>query len=170
MEAALAGKPVISFIPEKDDDLVAWLPIQLSKQVLDSGSLSAALNKVFKEDYSNPITKEIDDIWKRNVANVEKFSSKLISDEINNTVAFSQEKPCSRHFVLQVLLQRIKCSLKFVKDTYLVKTQSITRDKFGKLDRKEVFEKMALFNAIHGENMKYRVSFKGYDVIEITRR
>lgn len=169
MEAALANIPVISYIPEKDDRILAWLPVALSYQAVDVKQLIDQINKILNNpNHKDNISKEIKEEWLGFVHNAAHESSEIIMNELKKNYDPSKIKTENISFkeTLKLFYHRKRRDLKNIKDSFK-KTKSITKDKFGTIDKQELNEKIAILNQINNFNKSFEVTKLAHDLYKI---
>lgn len=169
MESALAKTPVISYIPKKDDSILAWLPVALSHQVSDTKQLINQINKILNTpNYKDDISKEMKEEWLGYVHNVKHESSEIIMKELVKNYDLSKIKTenISLFDTIKLLYHRKRRDLKDLKDG-LKKIKSITKDKFGAIKKQELIEKITILNRINNFNKPFKVIKLAHDLYKI---
>lgn len=172
MEAALAGIPVISFLPEKDENILAWLPVALSIEVINIEQLVKTIDAILLgEQGIKKISSEIHNIWKGFVYNVEFESSDIIGNDLMGIVSGAGSityKPDLRtHFINKFF--RIRRDLKNIKDK-LSNQKSITKSKFGVTNKREIEQKLSVLAHVNKFNYKIRVVRLSHDAFKIENK
>lgn len=172
MEAALAEIPVISYIPDRDESILAWLPVALSYEAMTTESLIDRIEKIISGQVTkNDIAEEIIKIWKTFVHNVEEESSKLIVDDLVDYLKSKNHSETKHQLseVLKINYHRIRRDLKFYKDSFK-KKKSVIKEKFGEISKSEIQEKLSLLNKINGFENNLTVTKLSNDAFKIKRK
>jgi hypothetical protein len=170
MEAALAEVPVISYLPQRDDDILAWLPVHLSRITTSKKQLAEIIEEIKNGKHSFAIEDEVMGIWRETVANVETESSPLI---LANLESYIQSKtmvnePVRSQSPLRLIWERYRSDLKSLKDS-MVSDMSITKEKFGKITKVEITEKLNTLKLINGFTYKFKVHRLSHDAFKIEK-
>jgi surface carbohydrate biosynthesis protein len=168
MEAALANIPVISFVPKKDDRILAWLPVALSQQATTTDELIHKVHEILNaKQYQNNISNELREVWLSFVHNVSFESSEIIVQKLMESVNNkSKTQPVSLSKLFKLYFQRRKRDLKYYKDSFNTK-RSITRDKFGELSVAELNYKISMLHKINGFNQSFKVVKLANDLFKV---
>lgn len=173
MEAALAGKPVISFLPEKDDDLLVWLPVELSKKVFTKEELSFEITNIINGSFENEISASAMNAWEGVVHNVKHESSEIILKTLQEKIGENNNTEVSfRSSKVNLFLKRLRHNVSFIKRKLLVKeSDDHSRHKFGCLNKREVASKIKYINNISNSNLaKIIVNKPAVDVVIIKKK
>lgn len=170
---------MISYLPMRNDNVLAWLPVELSKVVENEYELNAAINDIFQGKFHNTITPSQRDKWKSVIHNIDLDSTSIISDSLANqswddhrqlSVA-SKARLVSRRYVSLLrnnirLLNQSYRNLSFVshgerltKDTEILGTRS-----------REVENKVARLIEINGFSYTFSVRNISRDVMRIAKK
>lgn len=177
MEALLAEKPVISFLPSKLEEIIAWLPVELSKVVENEIDLVNSVESILNGTFCNPTSHDLYLQWKAVVHNVDADSAAIVSSAMSKIdLGFFQSKTSIplKLFYYRILsyCKAISKNIKRVinkfsstrRKEYLNKELQISSVMIG-----EVENKLDKINAISGFTTKYRVMKKGYGIIKICK-
>ena len=158
LEALIAQKPVIAYVPRVDEEVVAWLPIFMSKRVETIPLLKENIKEILNSSFEDLLYKEKELDFKAIVNNVADTSSEII---LNNLIDLelngdTQLKLNKRNFVLMNIKDQIKSVLIGLK--LKEKDNSIYLKKFDSCDKKEVYEKLMILSNI--ESFSFDVSLQ----------
>ena len=168
IEGLLANKPVISYLPKFDKDIVALLPINLSKKCYSANELINVLNDIYNDNYYNNISNSDMHVFEQTVHNVKKSSIKIIAHYFSDVLNKSYTKVSNVNRVKIILLDLVG-SLKSIIKLLIVKNSSISKNKFGVLSKKEIKGKLKLLKKINKFNYKFKIN-KHDSFVEIRRK
>ena len=171
VETYMTGKPVLAFVPEKEEELVAWLPIFLSEEINDSDLLIRRIGEYIKNDFkSNGVqSAEKNNTLKKYIANIELETSKICKELLPATLngkatPFNEKigdlKNKLYHFSRNTAIDQYR-NLKEEKKT-------TASDKLGKMTAEEVKRKLGLLSEIENLNIDFRVKELHKNLIKIT--
>lgn len=146
MEAALAQKPVISFLPKINKQLLVWLPVELSKKVYDKEELAKEIKNIINKNFNHQIEKALFDDWSKVINNVKHTSSDIILDRLNSIAEVENSNREGRLWdIILLRLQRLRSYLAYMKRMVFPNNKDVSQHshhKFGLLSRKEVRTKL----------------------------
>lgn len=166
LEACLAGKPVVSFVPERDEEILAWLPVYVSKEVSNVEEVADFLREASGKDANL-------DEERRRVAgafihnfNEESvgFFAAIIADLFKD--GGRSEHRTRKGISPRVQLERLEELVKYA--VWKQTRKSIAYEKFGWLRKREILRKMRSIARIQGRILTARVSHCGIDVLRCT--
>lgn len=166
MEASLADVPVLSYTPELVEAIIAWLPMVLSKKCETEDVLNKVVNDIVEDKFYFTISSEIFENWKKNILNVDIEASPIIQRELREQAG---EMPAAQNYLSVFLIyERLRTHLKSYYDKMLGR-KSITREKFGLIDKREISEKLNSLMQINGFEAKFHLSCLGDDTVKIKK-
>ena len=164
MEAALARRPVISYVPDMIEEITAWLPVELSRKCGTEKELKQEVNKVLNGSYDFSYLRKRYQTWKGFIHNLDIEASPIIRKELEK---LSAEMPTAESRVsIGLIKDRLRTYLKTYYDK-IRSRRSITREKFGVLDKAEINSKLNILSTTEQFGVRYRVRLKGDDVVMI---
>lgn len=155
IEALLARKPVISYIPVKDDNVVAWLPIEASKKATELDDLLNEVNNIQKNEYDNTLDPVIKNILIDTINNFTSESAPLITNILSLKVCGSEKSLKTTNY-LKCLILNINYNLKIILKC-IVKRSNLSVAKFGKIDKKEIRKKIEVLQNILNFNNRVKI-------------
>jgi surface carbohydrate biosynthesis protein len=174
MESVMAGKPTISFLPQKDNEILAWLPVEVSKQAYTIDELIGGVGSIINESFSHTLNPKTVADWAMYVNNVKDDASKTIvlklRPQAGNIVTKDIYKKSNIYSFFSRLSRPqsyIKSYLKIIIKKVLRIKPNISEKKFGQLRTREVQFKLATLNKINGFSNRVSVSKKRPDVVII---
>jgi surface carbohydrate biosynthesis protein len=165
VEAHIAKRPVISFVPLKDDELLAWLPVQISKVCEDYISLRDTVSSIVEQNYNLNLSDEIKELLEGYVFNVNNESSEIIVEEISNWPVKSKFKIGKVTFV--VFMNRYRFWIKNWINR-LSGRQNNAVLKFGNWSKKEIAIKLERLYNLRQLQIKLKIKRLGHDVFKIS--
>jgi surface carbohydrate biosynthesis protein len=169
IEAILAHKPTISFVPKKEDEIFAWLPTFVSTEVQDIDSLDSYIASIANGEFEEMnLEKEKENVLNEYIANVTKDSAKVISEYFYERYADNSDET-KMYKDKELNKQRLKSSLKFLKSRIFKEYEKkISIKKFGNFNKKEVREKLTMLMEMQGLSPKIKIKMYGRNVMYIT--
>ena len=166
MEAVLANKPVISYLPKENPKVNAWLPIAISYQIRDTQSLIKTVNSIFANKFKYNLEVEMKNEWASFINNVNEESNNIITNELlelpnNETIA---NKKSTEKITLHLI--RLKKFLAFLKNRYFTKVH-ISISKNGTFTKKEIMSKLYRLSTINNYQLEFKLHYQGHDVMRI---
>jgi surface carbohydrate biosynthesis protein len=169
MEASLAKKPVISYLPKYNEKVVAWLPIALSCRTTNQKDLAEKVNSILTDDFKFDIPNDIMHDWQGIIHNVKHESSEIIADKIlEMQYVYIENEPLMK-INPQLIFIRIKKYFSYVVKSYLIK-KPVSIIKSGSISKKEIRSKLTLLNQIHNFDYSFKLNYQGHDVVRIQKR
>jgi hypothetical protein len=169
MEASLAKKPVISYLPKYNEKVVAWLPIALSCRTTNQKDLAEKVNSILTDDFKFDIPNDIMHDWQGIIHNVKHESSEIIADKIlEMQYVYIENEPLMK-INPQLIFIRIKKYFSYAVKSYLIK-KPVSIIKSGSISKKEIRSKLTLLNQIHNFDYSFKLNYQGHDVVRIQKR
>jgi len=178
MEAVLADKPVISYLPIKSEEILAWLPVELSKVAADEETLVSLVNEIILGTFSNPLSIELKSIWKNTLYNTDEDSAAIICYSLANIN--HPEPQYSSYYRFKLILARLFSYAKagkksLVRSFHTIlpnnRTEYLNKDlQIASISIIEVRNKLATIKEIMKYTGQEKVRKVGYGVIKIYRK
>ncbi len=161
LEAVMAGKPTISFVPRTHESITAWLPIYVSINCKTSTEVMDSLGKVLSspEAVFDPGV-EKGKVFASYFANFKAEASNLLTSHLSENYIRASEGPKA---LLHLLLRRLRSRISIVRLRRKVRKDGW--DRFIRLERKELLNRLpftgniqdikALSIRIRGGNVAY---------------
>ncbi len=169
MEAALARKPVISYLPIINDKVTAWLPIELSEKAYKSEELLSKIDLLEAGDNPINISQQTIDIWNGYINNVTMYAAELIVDSLVGKKNAINEFKLQQDKIIDLWSSRVKNELSYLKSVIYFKRNDIRRHKFGNLSRKEASIKINQISNIDNLNINDLIITKPFHDLLIMR-
>lgn len=169
IEATIAGKPTISYIPIKDESHFAWLPSYVSSKATNLKELKNQVGEIVNGNWNYSINKTqintlsdyIDNINNMSYSVFLKMIQKL-PDEVLYSIYNSSYAST---------LKRIKTYFVFTKNILLRKSKTnISLKKYGKISKKEIFNKIETIKKIENFKFNFEISRIGADAFFIKKK
>ena len=159
MEALLAGKFVISYLPQFEEDIIAWLPVELSNKCYNTNELINCLANIFNGNYKTNISDSILNDWKNIVHNVEHFSGEIISNSLREVIFETVNRKIDIRQNFNDSFQIVVPLLKMIIKKVINRTDklSISQQKFGVLSKSETSYKLNKLRKISHYNYKIKL-------------
>lgn len=160
MEAVMAEKPVISYVPRTDDSITAWMPVYLSIKCENKKEVINEIKKILDDPTKKySLTKEKAQLFKEYFNNYASDAAVILSDEIKKTYDKMDTKQSV--FNVHLTLLRLKSLVNIVRYKYSKKN----RDRFMSVSLKEIKKKIDLIDTdnITNNNLKF-ISYGGNTV------
>ena len=178
MEAVLSGKPVISYLPRVDDELLTWLPVKLSKIVTEKDTLLHEITSILNNEFYYQISDDTIKIWKSYVHNIDIDAAPIISDVIKSKCAeapliLSRNLKKLAIYRIIAYIKKIKKELKVIYYKFLrcfsksIRTEFLKKE--GTYRIKEVDHDLSKLLDLIGFKCKYRLSKVSPGVVRIKR-
>jgi surface carbohydrate biosynthesis protein len=173
MEAVLAGKPTISFLPKVDDEILAWLPVAVSKKATTINELITDVDSIIKGSFNHYLDPKTITEWISIINNVKEEATDII---IRAMKPIEGTDLAVTKSLRNYLFTTVICLLDFgkvqLKRAKLIlqgrKRISGSDQKFGKLETREVRKKLESIMMIEAFNKILAVKKKSSSVIEIS--
>jgi surface carbohydrate biosynthesis protein len=169
MEAVLAGKPVLSFLPKYDEDIIAWLPVELSKKCYTNSELIRQLNNIYENNYTHKIKEKVYTEWQQAIHNVGNDASEIISSTLKPFLKIDKISLVEDGWIKGYHVKIYN----YIKShfNWLRKTRGTIGDlKFGELSVKEVKDKIHRIASILEFKHGARVSKRAINLVLISKR
>ena len=170
MEAVLAKRPVVSFLPEADEKILAWLPVELSFKAENINNLINIVRDIKNNEFIFKLSEDVLKQWEEIIFNVDENSSQIICDHILRlNKSFKIENSSESIKKIELSIKRVKRYLVWFINKYL-KKGNIGISKTGKISKREIQKKITTLSKLNKFNFKIRLSYKGHDVVLIERK
>lgn len=172
MEAVLAGKPTISYIPRQNERILAWLPIELSLKVNDANGLLRSVNDIFEGKYQHRLEQKVIKQWGEIVNNVNESSSEIIAGELfkYNSLSTTRKLPLQYGLYYDRYLSFVLVIIRRLKRKLIERKNPFNKlNKFENCRKKEVISKMRLLLEIEKFDVKFKVCQVRSDVVLIKK-
>ncbi|HRZ42988.1 MAG TPA: hypothetical protein P5228_09845 [Bacteroidales bacterium] len=156
LEAVLAMKPTISYIPRTDERITAWLPVFVSVACTSENAVANALETALQqpESLSAP-EKEKGDVLASYFANFREEASDMLADHLS--VAYCQ--PSTGPFgLVRLSLARLRSRVNIVR--LRNKSRKDGWDRFIRMDREELCKRLPLTGNLN-DISALRISIRG---------
>ncbi len=159
IEALLAKKPTIAYVPEKDERVFAWLPAYLSRETDSLTFLDEYISNIIKGTFNQEMNKEKLQLLNSYFANNKLNSANVIANSIDqifneNNIEQSFEERSFDYYKDKIL--------NFVKqkkrELVSPAESSITQKKIGQITKNEIHSKLTILNKITGSEEKFRIN------------
>ncbi|MFT5248451.1 MAG: surface carbohydrate biosynthesis protein [bacterium] len=165
LEALIAQKPVIAFVPRIDEEIVAWLPIYMSKRVDSISGLKENINEIVNSNFEDSLYKEKVPEFKAVMNNVDETSSGIIIKEFKDSEVLQMEPFIlyKNSFIMLNFKNHLKLTLnklglrKERKSNYLKKFESCINS--------EVSEKISIFREIENFDFDFSILQCGPEMV-----
>lgn len=167
IESVIAGKETISFTPIKDDSILAWLPIFVSKEFPNENDLiefistnisNSNLNQFLEEEKSKVLGSFINNVF--------QDSAPIISSSIKDKIKFKEKSVSLLDY--RIILKRAKTYVSHIRAVRNAKKLNL-KLKFPKVTPSEVKGILESFNKINKSNAKFKVTSCGLDVVKFSK-
>lgn len=170
MEAVLAQKPVISYLPKQSDKILAWLPVELSKKTFNKEELIGEIKNILEDTFNFQINDSVLQIWKKSIHNVDNISSDIILSALqSNHDEFINYRSDDHIFNLRLLFKKIYERLSILKNN-IRNRNNIEKQKFGVLSKHEVISKINNLKDISKINFDFYVKEIHNDLVFIGKK
>lgn len=171
LEAVIADKTCISFLPKYDDEILAWLPVLVSKKtskvkeiidILSSNMINSIYNK--KKDALKTFSDYL--------INYGNESSEKIIKIINNTKMNTNKKQTSFNRIFELYKRRTKSRIiLFLFDLGLYKQKNgDSLFKFGSISNREIIFKLQKLFKINNIKSNFKIFNLGSDVTLLKKK
>jgi len=171
IEALIAGKPVIAYVPKFDERIVAWLPIAVSKKITELESLKSQIEYIFDGKFKYEVEGRSYKILEQTINNVSFESSPIISGYLSSNVPASFENK-EKTGVISHLVDQINHNfrIRIKKFIYrIINRSDVEFSKKGKFNKEEVRIKLNKLNQIQGFSVNFKLKMLTIDCIQITK-
>lgn len=170
IEARIAGKPVIAYVPKYNEKVVAWLPIAISKKITEISDLINEIEHVFAGELRHELDADNFEVLRQNINNVSFEASPIISDYLSANVP-SRIGDEGSNAVISEMIDQFNYNLRILSKKLIyrmINKTDIGFSKKGKFTRKEVQNKLVKLNFIQGFSDNFRLRMLTVDSINIT--
>lgn len=165
VESVIAGKQTFAYVPIKDEAILAWLPVYLSKEFNSDEQLVETLAKT---DFNKSELFKLEDDKKNTLAgfvnNILENSSEIIAGNVKTKIHQSSTQKSSS---LILTLKRLKTYPNYYRAKRNAEMKNI-KLKFPKVEQKEVLNHLMVFDAVHHNNNKFKAASLGLDVVKFS--
>lgn len=159
IEAILAEKPVISYIPLVDEKFVAWLPIKTSKQVKNIKELAIQIELIMNHKFDNNNELKYKNLLEDSIFNFKSDSSPIIISHIlssiNNRNLLTSEFQLRNTTVFNIIYNFKAIIKKIIKYEKIMQINSA--DKFGRTSLKEINYKILSLKYILNFSFEFHI-------------
>ena len=165
IESVLSETPTLAFVPDKKNEVFAWLPAYLSDECKEDHEIVERIGKILKGGYHFKLSKDKEEVLESYICNTSLNSSKIVSEQLQEML---KDLGTAKNInILDRNFRRIEYRLKGFYNRNIVKSKSITRKKVGVLRSKEVGDKLKILMQIENFEKKFSIHKVGDNVLEI---
>lgn len=155
IEALLAKKPVISYVPIINNKVVAWLPIEASKKVTALNELKDEVKNILRGNFSDNTDNTTKNILYSTINNFVSESTPIITKSLffnASNLGKSVEKRKYNKYWIKFVDYNIKIIAKSV-----LRKKDISSSKFGKTSKNEIRNKIVSIQMIRDFGDKIQI-------------
>ena len=165
IEAILANKPTIAFVPDKNDEVFAWLPAYLSDQVATIDELNDKVQSILANQYEVNLSEEKTALLQSYIARFDKDGAAIIADSIDDLFLQKKINASEINNISKLYYHRFLDFLRKTKRTLIAKPQSISEKKLGDLRHKEISQRLHKLAVLLDSKKHIKVTNKGKNTL-----
>ncbi len=166
IEAVLAQKPTIAYIPQKDDKIFAWLPAYVSKNATNLEELIEYVEDISMNKFIETLSEEKKETLNSYIANATVLSHDRIVNALNKMTLRGETIQHKKNIRLYYL--RFRSSFGKIRRSFQSPDKkNISWNKFDNISCKEIGNKIDMLSIIEGDNYNVKTRALGGDVVWI---
>lgn len=168
VEALIAGKPVLSYLPYYDEKAVAWLPPEISKKVYSIDDLQKQVKLIFDENFEHKIDSQKQEILQSVMHNFRYESSPIIAHTLTSDTNLTQSYADRNSYFLSCFIHNGKTFIKKMIRRHDGAFR-VAQLKKGTFRSDEIQFKLANLLQIQNIDIKFLVRKLTVDCVEIVK-
>lgn len=169
IEAHLANKPVIAYTPQYNENVVAWLPVAISKRVNTENDLYEQVLSIIENKFEHQISEDVIDTLNKSIHNFVDDSSPIISNYLLEK-ANNMKPPTSSTSSIYQIYKKQDYNLRMLVKSIIYKIKNetpINVKKKGTFRVSEISKKLNFLTGVNNGSKKYKVKFHTLNSVNI---